>query len=182
MLPDAGSFFASSGGQRSVGPGVEYTLIVMNHADGPRPVPYVLWTLLTLVCSWFILADCLGTAAWCGVNFAVGVYLFLAVGGFLGLFAGFRAISSSKKVYTWITCISALAIACLSAIFGCSFIFGRDPAVPFTNPLYFGTLHAPIIALYGAAFICCSVEALIYYPTMKNRGSAAGRLTHSNNS
>jgi len=154
----------------------------MNHAGGLRTVLYVLWTLLSLVFAWLILADCLGTAAWCGVNFAVGAYLFWAVGGFLGLFAGLRAIFSSKKVYTWITCISALAIACLSAIFGCGFIFGRDPAVPFTDPLYFGPFHAPIIALYGAAFICCSVEALIYYPKTKNPEGAAGRLTHSVNS
>jgi hypothetical protein len=135
----------------------------MSFGQSPRPAISFLWTLISMVSAWPVLAFCVGDAAWNGINLAVGLCLFLSVGGFLGLLAGFCAAVSSRGLYAWITCISALAVACLSIFLGCEFIFGRDPAVPFNRPVYFGAFHAPIIVLYGVAFVCCSVEAVLFY-------------------
>jgi hypothetical protein len=31
------------------------------------------------------------------------------------------------------------------------------------NPLYIGGVHAPVIVFYGTAFLCCSIEFLVYW-------------------
>jgi hypothetical protein len=124
----------------------------------------VLWTLLSLASAFFIFADALGTAAWCGVNFAGGLYLVLSAGGFLGLFTGFFSAFSRRRVIAWITCSSSLAIATLSAIFALGFILGRTAGVPLSDPIFMGRFSAPILSLYGVAFVCCSVEAALYFP------------------
>jgi hypothetical protein len=106
----------------------------------------------------------LGGAAWNGVNFAVGLYLFLSIGGFLGLFVGLFAAFSSKKPLAWITCASAAAIAVVSAILACGFLFDRVRGVPLNGSIQVGSFPSPIIFLYGLALICCSIEAFIYFP------------------
>jgi ABC-type branched-subunit amino acid transport system permease subunit len=106
----------------------------------------------------------LGTAAWNGVNFAVGLYLVLAVGGFVGLFVGLFAAFSSKRPLAWITCVSAGAIAALSAILTFGFLFDPARGVPLSSEILIGSFHPPIIFLYGAAFVCCSIEAALYFP------------------
>lgn len=125
---------------------------------------YLLWTFVTLLSAFFILADVLGTAAWAPrMNLALALYLLFAITGFFGLFAGFRAPFSTKPVYAWTTFLGAAAIACLSVIFACDFIWGRNKDVPLSDgPIYFGHFRAPLLALYGAALFCCSVEALVH--------------------
>jgi hypothetical protein len=120
------------------------------------------WTLLSLTSALPILAVCLGSAAWNGVNFAVALYLLLSIAGVTGLFAGFFAATSRNKLLAWITCASASAIVALSFVFAYSFLCCRTAGVPLSDPLYFGRLHVPLIVLYGAAFLFCSIEALLF--------------------
>jgi hypothetical protein len=134
----------------------------MNVFGRPRPILSAVWTFLALAAAFPILADCVGTAAWNGVNVAVALYLLLSIGGFLGLIAGFIAAFSRNRLFAWITCISALAFVALSIVFATGFLCCRTPGVPLTDPMYFGRLHIPVIALDGAAFIVCSVEALLF--------------------
>lgn len=126
-----------------------------------------LWTLVTLASSFPILGIVLGGAAWNGVNFVVGFYLFISIGGFVGLFAGFGAAFSHKRLLAWITCVSAVAIGILSAFFACSFVLTRESDVPLNSPLLIGGFQIPILSLYAAAVICCSIEALLYFPKPK---------------
>jgi hypothetical protein len=94
---------------------------------------------------------------------------FLSIGGFLGLLAGFIAAFSHNRLFAWITCISALAIVALSIVFASAFLCCRTRGVPLTDPMYFGRLHVSNIALYGAAFIVCSVEALLFIAKIGKR-------------
>lgn len=126
-----------------------------------------LWTLLSLASAYFILGDVLGGAAWNGVNFVVGVYILFSVGGFLGLLAGFGAAFSEKRLFAWVTCLSAAAVAVLSAIFAYGFLFHRTQGVPLNSPLIVGRFHVPIILLYSISLVCCSIEALLYFPKAK---------------
>ncbi len=123
-----------------------------------------LWTLLSLPSAFLVLGDVLGGAAWNGVNFVVVLYIVLSAGGFVGLILGFWAACSRTKILLWITSVSALAIAGLSALFAISFIFYRTPGIPLSHPVFIGPLHVPILLIYGAAFVFCSIEALLYLP------------------
>src|ERR1700722_15536438 len=148
MLPDAPCApLVPTTSHRS--PTAAYNFVAMSYGQPPGPAVNFLWTLFSMISAWPVLTFCVGDAAWNGINLALGLCLFLSVGGFLGLLAGFCAALSSRKLYAWITCVSTLAIACLGIFLGCGFIFDRDPAVPFTSPAYFGAFHAPIIVLYG---------------------------------
>jgi hypothetical protein len=129
------------------------------------PMLKAFWTLFSLVSAFFVLGFVLGDAAWNGVNFVLGLYLVLSVGGFLGLFAGFCSAFSRKRVFAWIACVSSLTIACLSAILALGFIFGRTPGVPLSNPISYGPVQVPLLLLYGVALVCCSIEAALYYPS-----------------
>lgn len=80
----------------------------------------------------------LGSAAWNGVNFAMALYLFFSIAGFIGLFAGFCAAISRKAVISWLASMSALAILFLSVIFAFGFIFDRSPGVPFGKAFHAG--------------------------------------------
>ena len=124
----------------------------------------VSWTILSIACSFPILAMVLGAAAWGGVNIALGIYLFLATGGIVGLLAGFFAAFSRKVLFAWVTCASAIAVAGLSAIFAGAFLFDRDGSVPLNDPISFGSVHAPILVFYSLALVCSCVEALLYFP------------------
>jgi|SRR5271165_6228404 len=128
------------------------------------PLLQVLWTLLAVVSSLPVLAETAGSAAFNGVNFIVCLYLVAAAAGAIGLVAGFVSAFSQRRLLEWITCISALAIVALSAIYAAGFIFGRTAGVPLSDPMYFGRFHVPILVLYGVAFLCCLIEALLYFP------------------
>jgi hypothetical protein len=132
------------------------------------PIISFLWTLLSLASSLPILAMVLGSAAWNGVNFAVGSYLFLSAGGVAGLLVGFVAAFSRKKLLGWITCVSAGTIAGLSALFACSLLLDRSRGVPLSGPVIIGGVHASMIVFYGVAFVCCCLEALLYFPKTEN--------------
>ena len=92
------------------------------------------------------------------------LYLIASVGGSIGLLAGFCSAFSHSKVFKWITCVAALAVVSVTAIYAEGFIFGRAAEVPLSDPMYFGSFHAPILLLYAAAILCCLVEALLYFP------------------
>jgi hypothetical protein len=134
-----------------------------------RPVLCSLWTIVSLAFAFFILTDNLGYAAWNGVNFVMCLYLLLSAAAFLGLFAGLRAAVSQRRLSAWVTCVSALVIAGLSALFACSFIFSRTPGVPLSYPIFIGSFHAPLILLYWLAFFCCVTEALLFLPKTRKR-------------
>jgi len=87
--------------------------------------------------------------------------------GTVGLAVGLYAAFSDRKALSRVTCGSALAIAALSAIYALDFIFARTVGVPLNSPIYFGSLHVPILALYAIAFLCCLVEAVLYVPGLK---------------
>lgn len=128
------------------------------------PVLRVLWTILAAVSSLPVLFNTVGSAAWNGVNFVVCLYLIASVAGTVGLFAGFWSAFSQRRLLEWITCVSALAIVVLSAIYAAGFIFERTPGIPLNDPMYFGRFHAPILMLYCVAFLFCVFEALLYFP------------------
>jgi len=140
----------------------------MNRTSKVRTILYTLWTLLSIASSLLILGDVLGDAAWNGVNFALGVYLLLSVGGALGLLAGLRAAFCPKGLFASIAFISAILIAALSLFFGLSFIISRAPGVPIGDPIYIAGFRTPVVSLYGAAFLFCSVEALLFFPRHRN--------------
>ena len=82
-----------------------------------------------------------------------------------GLFRSLRGLHAAfchNRLFAWITCISASAFVALSIVFASGFLCCRTPGVPLTDPAYFGHLHIPVIALDGAAFVVCSVEALLF--------------------
>jgi len=128
------------------------------------PMHRVSWTLLSLASSYPIFGLAVGTAVWGCVNFVAGLYLFLSVGGIVGLLVGFFAAFSHKRLLCWVTCVSAGAIASLSAVFAYGFFVERASGVPLNNPVHYWGIHAPIILFCGAAFVFCSIEALIYFP------------------
>ena len=129
------------------------------------PLLQVLWTLLAVGSSVLILFDTLGYAAWNGVNFVMCLYLVASAAGTIGLLAGFCSAFSQRRFLKWVTCVSALAIVALSAIYAAGFIFGRTPGVPLSDQIYlFGRFRTPILLLYGVAFLCCLTEALLYFP------------------
>jgi ABC-type branched-subunit amino acid transport system permease subunit len=103
-----------------------------------------------------------GGAAWNGINFAVAIYLMMSIGGVLGLLAAFPAAFRHNKTYAWITSVSASSIAIVALIFACGFMRSRSRGLQNDSPLYIGGIHAPVIVFYGAAFLCCSIEALLY--------------------
>jgi hypothetical protein len=131
------------------------------------PLPRLLWTLLAATSSLLIFADTLGDAAWNGLNFVMCLYLAASVAGSIGIVVGFCSAFSQRRSLEWITCVSALVVAGLIAIYAAGFIFGRTSGVPLNDPIYFGHsghFHAPILLLYAAAFLCCLVEARLYFP------------------
>ena len=127
----------------------------------------VLWTFLGIVSSFPVLADTLGSAAWNGVSWVGWLYLIGSAGGSIALFAGFYSAFSPRRTLQWITCVAALAVVSVSAVYAAGFILGRTAGVPLSDPIYFGRFHAPILLLYMAAILCCSVEALLYFPSRK---------------
>lgn len=129
----------------------------------------LLWTLLSFASSLLILADVLGDTAWNGINFALGLYLLLSTAGSLGLLAGAIAVFSRKAFFAWITCISAATIAGLGALFSLGFIFGRDSQVPLNDAVHYGHVAISVLALYAAAFVCCSVEILVCFPRKQEK-------------
>jgi len=143
----------------------------MNWTSRIRTILYTLWTLLSIGAALFILGDVLGDAAWNGINVAMGIYLLLSIAGVLGLVAGFRAAFYPKGRFALITCISALAIAGLSLLFGLSFLISRTPGVPLSDPMVIAGFSSPIILLYCAVFFICSVEAFLFFP--RNRKQQA---------
>ena len=54
------------------------------------------------------------------------------------------------------------------------FLFERTPGIPLNDPMYFGRFHAPILMLYGVAFLLCVFEALLYLP--RDRKLQTGHL------
>jgi len=133
----------------------------------------LLWTLVAFASSLPILAIALGTAAWNGVNFAVGLYLFLSAAGSLCVLAGVFAAFFQGSIFPRIACISASVIAGLSAFFGLWFIFGRGYGVPLDEPFFFaGSARVPLLVIYSFAFFCSAVEVLLYLPETKRRESS----------
>ncbi len=132
----------------------------------PRRSPYlrVMWTFLAVGSSLPVLAETLGSAAWNGVNWVVWLYLIASAGGSIGLVAGFCSAFSQRRVLKWITCVAALAVVSVSAIYAAGFIFNRTAGVPLSDPIYFGSFHAPILLLYAVAILVCLVETLLYLP------------------
>jgi hypothetical protein len=128
------------------------------------PLLRVLWTLLAVVSSYPVLGVTIGSAAWNGINFAVCLYLIASAVAPFGLLSGLCSAFSQRRLLEWITCGGALVIVVLSAIYAAGFIFGRTPVVPLSDPMYFGRFDAPILLLYGFAFLCCLIEALLYFP------------------
>jgi hypothetical protein len=124
----------------------------------------VAWTILAIGTSIPVLADTVGSAAFNGINWAMWFFLIASVGGSIGLFSGFYSAFSRRRVPKWITCVAALAVVSVSAIYSAGFIFGRTAGVPLSDPMYFGSFHLPILLLYAAAILCCVVEALLYCP------------------
>jgi len=116
-----------------------------------------------------ILAFIMGAAAWNGVNFVVILYMFLSIGGSLGLLSGTVTAFSPRPVFAWITGISALAIFSLSLLFLLSFLFTRDPAVPLNDPMGIGPFQLPTIALYGFALIFCSMVIFLCVRVIRDR-------------
>jgi hypothetical protein len=127
------------------------------------PLLRVLWTLLAVVSSFPVLVVTIGSA-WNGVNLVVCLYLIASAVGTIGLVAGLCSAFSQWRLLGWITCVGALAIVALSAIYAAEFIFGRTPGAPLGDPMYFDGFHAPVLLLYVVAFLCCLVEALLYFP------------------
>ncbi len=143
-----------------------HTLVFIRGHSVPRRTPLlqVLWTFLALGSSLPVLADTVGSAAWNGVNWVVWLYLIASAGGTIGLLAGFCSAFSQRRALKWITCVGALVVVALSAIYAAGFIFNRTAGVPLSDPMYFGSFQAPILLLYAAAILCCLVEALLYLP------------------
>lgn len=133
-------------------------------AGRERTIFRLLWTVVSLATALPIVGTVLGDAAWNGVNAIMITYLVVSVGSFLGLFLGMFAALFQRKLLTWITCISGLAIAVMSVMLSYGFVFRRAHEVPLTDSLYVAGLHAPTLVFYGAAFICSSIEALLYRP------------------
>jgi hypothetical protein len=127
----------------------------------------VLWTLLSLGSAFFVLGLVLGDAAWNGVNFALGLYLVLSVGGLLGILGGFFSVFSHRRVYEWITCAGSATIAGLSAIFAFGFIFSRARGTPLNGPIIIGGVQVPLLLFYGWACLCCAIEAALFYPRVR---------------
>ena len=127
-----------------------------------------LWTLLALGSSFPVLGAVVGGAAWGGVNFFVGLYLFMCVAGVIGLFTGLYAAFSRKRFFAWTTCAGALSFVALSVILAAGFIFGRDPSLPLdSGATYFGRFHPPDLVLYVIAIIFSGVEVLLYFPNAR---------------
>jgi hypothetical protein len=132
------------------------------------------WTLVSLASSVLILGMVVGLAAWSGINFAVGLYLFFSFGGTIGLFAGFLAAFSTKRLVSWITCVSALAVAGVSGFLGLGFLFYRPPGVPLNSPIFIGGLSVPLLLVYCVALVCCIIEAFLYFPRKIKTQDTAG--------
>jgi ABC-type branched-subunit amino acid transport system permease subunit len=118
-----------------------------------------------------VLGDTLGSAAWNGVNLVVCLYLIASIGGTIGLLAGFFSAFSTRKIFKWITCVSALAMMILSGVYAAGFIFGRTEGVPLSAPFYFGRFPTPILLFYAIAILFCLVEALLYLPSKIKLGA-----------
>jgi hypothetical protein len=129
-----------------------------------------LWALFALASSYPVLAAVFGVAVWGGVNFFVGLYLFISIAGVIGLLAGLYAAFSPRSFFAWAACAGALSFVVLSAILAAGFIFGRDPSLPLdSGATYFGRFHAPDLVLYAIAIVFCGVEFLLYFPTAIKR-------------
>jgi hypothetical protein len=124
-----------------------------------------------------ILMETLGSAAWNGVNFAMAVYLFLAVLGFLGLLISLVATSSGKSVFLWIAASSAIVVGGLSLVYLGGFLFSRTPGVPLMDPLIIAGVPIPIIAYYGFALVCCLVVAVSSLQKLRNQGQSRARCS-----
>jgi hypothetical protein len=127
----------------------------------------VVWTFLAVGSSLPILAYTVGSAAWNGVNWVVWLYLIASAGGSIGLLAGFCSAFSRSTGLKWITCVAALAVVLVSAIYAAGFTFGRTAGMPLNDPMYFGSFHAPILLLYANAVLCCLAEAMLYFPAIE---------------
>ncbi|HZB88584.1 MAG TPA: hypothetical protein VE291_08015 [Terracidiphilus sp.] len=123
----------------------------------------IVWTLISLGSALSILLLTIGSAAWNGVNFVVGLYLLLSFTADIGLFFGFWAAYSNNPIPARVVLLSAVVIASLAAIYACGFLFGRSPGVPLNDPLYVAGLAIPVVALYAVTFLCSSVEAGLFF-------------------
>ena len=143
-----------------------HTLTFIEGYSVPGRFPFlrVVWTFLAVGSSLPVLADTLGSAAWNGVNWVVWLYLIASAGGSIGLVAGFCSAFSQRRVLKWITCVAALAVVSVSAILRCRIYLQSHGRGALSDPMYFGTFHAPMLLLYAVAILCCMVEALLYLP------------------
>ncbi len=129
----------------------------------------IVWTLLSLASAFLIWALTVASAAWNGVNLAVGLYLITSSAGTLGLLAGLCTGSSRARLFDWMNCFSATAMALLSTIYLAGFIFDRDPGVPIGDVIYVNGVPSPLIVIYAAAIIFCSVQALLSARRLRER-------------
>ena len=124
-----------------------------------------------LVGALWTLADIAGNAAWNGVNFAVGTYLFFGALSVLGLLVALFASWSDHLVFTWIGGLSAATVACLDTLFICGFLFRRDASVPLSDPEEFARIWAPYLLWAG----CALVFSLAILPVSLGRIRSAQR-------
>lgn len=132
------------------------------------PLASLVWTLITFASSLLLLGLTLGDAAWNGINFVLGLYLFLNCAGSLGLIFGCFAAYSEKRALARIAFFGASVVAGLSTIFALGFIFGRTSGVPLNDPFYFfGVVKVPILGFYAFVAACGAIEAVLYFPKTK---------------
>ncbi len=139
----------------------------MDCANRERLILRLLWTVISLAAGFPVVGCVLGAAAWGGINKVVVVYLVVSIVGFFRISVGVFAVFFERRVLAWITCWSGLAIATMSLILAYGFLFRRAREVPLSDPLYIGGFHAPTLVFYGTAFVCCAVEALLYWPPIR---------------
>jgi hypothetical protein len=111
-----------------------------------------------------------GASAWSGVNWAVAIYLILALFGLLGLLVSIVSAFCRRVFWQWITVASAACLVILALILLAGFLFGRDPSVPISDPITVGGVKGPLIMFYVFALISCSAAGLVAFKRARNRG------------
>jgi hypothetical protein len=106
----------------------------------------IIWTLLS-VASAFLVCVFTVAIAWNETDLVVWLYGIPSGVATIGLLAGLYPAPPRRKLFNWIACISAIAIALLSAI--CTAVL----AVAGYSTTW------PLVAIYVGAFLCCSVQA-----------------------
>lgn len=124
----------------------------------------VIWTSFSVVSAVQILGITLGDAAWNGINLWMGLYLTASGLGTVALFVGFYSAFSKRRFFSWVTFCGALSLVGLSGVYSVGFLIEREPGRLLLDPIYIGGVPLPLLVIYGAAFVFCSLEAIFYFP------------------